>query len=203
MLKESATPKFLRLAAAVLGLLAVPAFAQTPSPATPSAPLAPRGAPIAPTAPVVPRAVPVAPPTAATPRPAPAPAPAAAATAPAASGKRVNINTAAEPELDTLPGIGPVRGAAIVAARPYADLSDLVTKKILTQGVFNGVKDRIALANINTSTAGEMEKTLKGIGDVRSKAIVSGRPYATPQDLVTKGVLTQGVYNGMKDLVTY
>jgi len=206
MLKESAMPKFLRLAAAVLGLLAVPAFAQTPNPATPSTPLAPRGAPVAPAAPVVsvvPRTAPVAPPTAATPRPAPAPAPAAAATAPAASGKRVNINTAAEPELDTLPGIGPVRGAAIVAGRPYADLSDLVTKKILTQGVFDGVKDRIALANINTSTAGEMEKTLKGIGDVRSKAIVSGRPYATPQDLVTKGVLTQGIYNGMKDLVTY
>jgi len=205
MLKENAMPKLLRLAAALLGLLAVPAFAQTPGPATPSTPLAPRGAPIAPAAPVVPRTAPVAPPTAATPRtaPAPAPAPAAAATAPAASGKRVNINTAPEPELDTLPGIGPVRGAAIVAARPYTDLSDLVTKKILTQGVFDGIKDRIALANINTSTAGEMEKTLKGIGDVRSKAIVSGRPYATPQDLVTKGVLTQGVYNGMKDLVTY
>jgi len=185
MLKENAMPKFLRLAAALLGLFAVPAFAQTPGPATPSTPLAPRGAPIAPAAPVVPRAAQVAPPTAATPRAAPA----AAATAPAASGKRVNINTAPEPELDTLPGIGPVRGAAIVAARPYTDLSDLLTKKILTQGVFDGIKDRIALANINTSTAGEMEKTLKGIGDVRSKAIVSGRPYATPQDLVTKGVL--------------
>lgn len=191
--------KLLRLTAAMLGLLAMPALAQT---ATPATPVTPRGAPVAPPfMPSVPRAAPTAPPTASTPRAAPAPA--AAATSPAASGKRTDINTASAEQLDALPGIGPVRSKAIVAGRPYTDLSDLVTKKVLTQGVFDGIKDKVALANINTSTASEMEKTLKGIGDVRSKAIVSGRPYATPQDLVTKGVLTQGVYNGMKDLVTY
>ena len=211
--------KLLHLAAAMLGLLAVPAFAQAPNPATPSTPLAPRGAPVAPSTPVVPRVTPTAPPIVTTPRAAPAPAPAAvpptaaapraapapaaAATAPAASGKRLDINTAAEPQLDSLPGVGPARSKAIIAGRPYTDLSDLVTKKVVTQGVYDGIKDRIALANINTSTAAEMEKTLKGIGAVRSKAIVSGRPYATPQDLVTKGVLTQGVFNGIKDLVTY
>ncbi len=115
----------------------------------------------------------------------------------------MDINTAAQPQLESLPGVGPVRGAAIIAGRPYTDLIDLVTKKILTQGTFDGIKDKIALANINTSTASEMEKTLKGIGDVRSKAIVSGRPYASPQDLVTKKILTQGVYDGMKDAITY
>ena len=182
--------KFLRLIAALLALLAVPAVAQTPRPATPAAPTAPP---------------PAIPPTTAVPRVAP-PAPVAAppvATTPAAAGKRLDINSATADQLDSLPGIGPVRSKAIVAGRPYADLSDLVTKKVLTQGVFDGVKDRIALANINTSTAAQMEKTLKGIGDVRAKAIVSGRPYATPQDLVTKGVLTQGTFNGMKDLITY
>ncbi len=193
--------KFLRLTAALLGLLAVPAFAQTPSPAAPSTPVVPRSAPAAPSTPVVPRVAPVTPPTAAAPRAAPAAAPTAAT--PAASAKRVNINTAAPPQLETLPGIGPARAAAIVAGRPYADLIDLVTKKVLTQGVFDGVKDRLALVNINTSTASEMEKTLKGIGDARSKAVVSGRPYATPQDLVTKKILTQGVYDGLKDAITY
>ncbi len=175
--------KFLRLIAALLALLAVPAVAQTPRPATPTAPTAPPPA-IPPTV-SVPR---VAPPVAAT---------------PAAAGKRLDINSATAEQLDSLPGIGPARSKAIVAGRPYADMSDLVTKKVLTQGVFNGIKDRIALANINTSTAAQMEKTLKGIGDVRAKAIVTGRPYATPQDLVTKGVLPQGTYNGMKDLITY
>ncbi len=198
----------LRLIAVLLGLVAVPAFAQTPGPATPTKPgIAPPSTAIPPR--VAPPAPAVSPPstpsTSVPPRTAPpaaAVAPPVAAT-PAAAGKRIDLNSATAAQLDALPGIGPVRSKAIVAGRPYTDMSDLVTKKVLTQGVFDGVKDRIALANINTSSASEMEKTLKGIGEVRSKAIVAGRPYATPQDLVTKGVLTQGVYNGMKDLVTY
>ncbi len=182
-------PKSLRLIAALFALLAMPAVAQTPRPAAPAAPTMPP--PTMPPATAVPRAAPpaaVAPPMAAT---------------PATTGKRLDINSATAAQLDALPGIGPVRSKAIVAGRPYADMSDLVTKKVLTQGVFNGIKDQIALANINTSSAAEMEKTLKGIGAVRSKAIVAGRPYATPQDLVTKGVLPQGTYDGMKGLVTY
>ena len=175
---------FLRFVTVLLGLLAVPALAQTPNPA----PATPRGvpAPTAPAAPVVPR-----------PAPAVAPAPAAAA------GKRVDINAATAAQLQVLPGIGPARAAAIVAGRPYDEPGNLVTKKVLAQGVLDGIKDRIALANINTSNASEMERTLKGIGDVRAKAIVAGRPYASPQDLVTKKVLTQGVLDGMRDLVTY
>jgi len=187
--------KSLRLTAALFGLLAVPVLAQTPGPATPATPVVPR--PAAPVTPATPR--PATPPPAIAPRSTPS----AAATTPAATGRRIDINNAPEAQLDALPGIGPVRSKAIVAGRPYADIGDLVTKKVLTQGVLDGIKDRIALANINSSTASEMEKTLKGVGDVRSKAIVSGRPYASPQDLVTKDVLTQGVFNGMKDLVTY
>jgi len=115
----------------------------------------------------------------------------------------VDINAATEAQLDSLPGIGPVRAKAIVAGRPYADMKDLVTKKVLTQGVLDGIKDRIALANINTSSAADLQRTLPGIGDVRAKAIVAGRPYASPADLVTKKVLTQGVLDGIKDLIAY
>jgi competence ComEA-like helix-hairpin-helix protein len=39
----------------------------------------------------------------------------------------VNINTATEAELQTIPGIGPTRAAQIVAARPYESVDDLVT----------------------------------------------------------------------------
>lgn len=172
----------LRVTAALLGLLAMPALAQTPSPA-PSAPTSRSvPAPVAPAAPVVPR---------------PAPA------APATAGKRVDINAATVPQLEVLPGIGPARAAAIVAGRPYAELGDLTAKKVLTPGVLDGIKDRIALANINTSSASDMVRTLQGIGEARAKAIVAGRPYAVPQDLVTKKVLTQAVLDGTKDMVTY
>ena len=69
--------------------------------------------------------------------------------------------------------------------------------------MFDRNKDRFALANINTSSAADMAKTLPGIGEVRSRAIVTGRPYASPQDLVAKHVLTQGQLDKIKDLVAY
>ena len=105
--------------------------------------------------------------------------------------------------MDSLPGIGPVRAKAIAAGRPYTDVKELVAKKVLTSGVLAGIMDRIALTNINTSSAADLQRTLPGVGEVRSKAIVAGRPYARPDDLVAKKVLTQGVLDGIKSLITY
>ena len=102
-----------------------------------------------------------------------------------------------------MPQIGPVRSKAIVAGRPYDDLQDLVKKKVLSQGVFDKAKAGMAIANINTSTATDLAKTLPGIGDVRSKEIIAGRPYATPQDLVTKKILTEAVFEKIKDIVAW
>ena len=127
------------------------------------------------------------------------PAPARTAAAP----KKIDINSATAAQLDALPGIGPVRAKKIVEGRPYADLNDLVTKKVLTQGVFDKAMPGMALANINTSSARDLEKTLPGIGDVRAKAIVAARPYSAPQDLVTKGVLTENLFAKIKDVVAY
>ncbi len=182
------------------------------TPATPTMPAMPRATTAAPapatpaqTAPATATATPARPTTAA---PAAAPAAAATAAAPAAtpaarpaSAGKVDINSATEAQLDSLFGIGPVRAKAIVAGRPYADLRDLVRKKILTQGVFAKAKDGMALASLNSSTAAQLEATLPGIGDVRSKAIVAARPYAAPQDLVAKGVLTQAQFNKIAPLV--
>ena len=177
----------LGLAFALLAGVVPSGWAQAPQPSRPATIPARPPAAVATPAPVTPPARPAS----------PAAAPAAA------SGNRININAAPEAQLDSLPGIGPVRAKAIVAGRPYEDIQDLAKKKVLTPGVLAGIKDRIALANINTSSAADMQRTLPGVGDVRSKAIVAGRPYATPADLVAKKVLTQGVYDGIKDLVAY
>ncbi|GAC1341286.1 MAG: hypothetical protein NVSMB18_13060 [Acetobacteraceae bacterium] len=213
--------RVLRLTAALLASLAGPAFAQTTAPATPSRPVPPPAAvqsPAAPSAPVRPTA-PAAAPTASAPVPATAPppasstaaspaartAPVAAGTAPAVrtAGTKVDVNSATEQQLDSLPGVGPVRAKAIIAGRPWTELKELVSKNALPQSVLDGARDRLALANINSSSAADMAKTLPGIGEVRARAIVNGRPYASPQDLVTKKVLTQGTYDKMKDLVAY
>jgi DNA uptake protein ComE-like DNA-binding protein len=112
------------------------------------------------------------------------------------------VNSADEKALDALPGIGPVRAKAIVANRPYAEKQDLVTKKAIPANVLGQIDDKIALVNVNTATAAFMAKILPNVGPVRAQLIVDKRPYATPQDLVTKGALTGGVFAGLKGLIT-
>jgi DNA uptake protein ComE-like DNA-binding protein len=68
------------------------------------------------------------------------------AAAPKADAKKAaltDINTATPKELATLPGIGDARAAAIVKGRPFKGKDDLVQKKILTQAVYDGIKDQI------------------------------------------------------------
>lgn len=45
--------------------------------------------------------------------------------APSSAGGLININTASATELETLPGIGPSKAAAIIANRPYTTIDDL------------------------------------------------------------------------------
>jgi DNA uptake protein ComE-like DNA-binding protein len=114
----------------------------------------------------------------------------------------VDVNSADAKALDALPGVGPIRAKAIIAGRPYTDKQDLINRKILPANVFTAIQDRIALINVNTASAADMAKTLPNVGPVRAAAIVKARPFANPQDMVTKGALTQGVFDGIKGLVT-
>lgn len=120
----------------------------------------------------------------------------------AAAGAKVDINSATAAQLDALPGVGPARAKKIIAQRPYTSLDELVKKKALSKSVLDGARSQMALANINTSSASDLAKTLPGIGEVRSKAIVAGRPYATPADLVSKSVLTQNQFDAIAGLIS-
>lgn len=68
-------------------------------------------------------------------------APAAAKDTPAAA--LMDINSATAKQLATLDGIGEARSAAIIKGRPYSGKDDLVNKKILTQDVYDKIKDKI------------------------------------------------------------
>lgn len=55
----------------------------------------------------------------------------------------LDINSATRPELTALKGVGDKRADDIVKGRPYKGKDDLVAKKILPQGVYDGIKDKI------------------------------------------------------------
>ena len=55
----------------------------------------------------------------------------------------MDINSASEKELATLPGIGDARAKAIVKGRPYKGKDELVQKKIIPEKVYGEIKDRI------------------------------------------------------------
>jgi competence protein ComEA len=70
----------------------------------------------------------------------------------AGKAELMDINSASEKELATLKGIGDARAAAIVKGRPYKGKDDLVKKKILTQKVYDEIKDQI-IAKQDTAAA--------------------------------------------------
>lgn len=77
---------------------------------------------------------------------APAAAPAAKpAVAPAADAKKepMDINTASEKELASLPKIGEARAKAIVKGRPFSGKDDLINKKVIPQDAYDAIKDVI------------------------------------------------------------
>jgi len=57
--------------------------------------------------------------------------------------KTVNLNTATEDQLITLPGVTHARATRVIAGRPYDDPRDVVTKHILSEEEYKRIKDRV------------------------------------------------------------
>ena len=56
------------------------------------------------------------------------------------------------------------------------------------------------MMDINSASEKDLA-TLKGIGDVRAKAIVKGRPYKGKDELVQKKIIPENVYNDIKEQI--
>jgi competence protein ComEA len=56
------------------------------------------------------------------------------------------------------------------------------------------------LININTATSQELEE-LSGIGQVTAKKIIDNRPYSSVEELLSKKILKQNIYENIKDQI--
>jgi len=57
----------------------------------------------------------------------------------------INVNTASESQLDTLPSVGPVTAGKIIASRPYSSPEELLSKKAVGSATYNKIKDLITV----------------------------------------------------------
>jgi DNA uptake protein ComE-like DNA-binding protein len=131
---------------------------------------------------------------------------------------KVNLNSASEKDLETLPGVGAATAKKIIAGRPYSSASDLskagvsaaAIKKITPLVTFGNAAPAPAVAKstaskpaasakpaassepsapVDLNSASEKDlETLPGVGAATAKKIVSGRPYSSASDLSKAGV---------------
>ncbi len=158
----------------------------------------------------------------------------------------VDLNSADQKALESLPGVGPATAREIIKARPFKDVDDLGRVKGMSKGKIEKLRGMVtvgqakaekpsappapaaqkppkagaaapkapsgaekkstALApgervNINTASKEKLE-ALTGIGPAKAQAIIDGRPYNSPEDIMKVKGIKQGTYNKIKDQIT-
>ena len=73
----------------------------------------------------------------------PAPAPAKPAAKDSMSHEPLDLNTASEDQLKTIPGIGDAYAKKIVQNRPYKRKDELVQKKVMPKATYDKIKDHV------------------------------------------------------------
>lgn len=142
-----------------------------------------------------------------------APAPAAAK----AAAPLLDLNTATEAQLQTLPGVGEATARKIVAGRPYKSVDDLPRAGLLRATV-EKIKPLVmveapaarkspaskpagqAKVDLNTATAEQLQE-LPGIGEASARKIIARRPYKSVADLKQAG-LPKATMEKIEPLVT-
>ena len=89
--------------------------------------------------------------------------------------------------------IAPFLSAQVMSPQPAT--SKTVVTKSATSSPGKGTP-----LDINTASPDQL-KALPGIGDAYSKRIIDGRPYTAKNQLITRGILPKGTYEGIADQI--
>ena len=128
----------------------------------------------------------------------------------------VDLNTADQAALESLPGVGPALAGAIIAARPFKSVEDLKNVKGIGDVKYAGLKDLVTVGeeetavqpklkpgetiNINTASLDTLEKLL-GVGPVKAQASIDGRPYAKIEDIMKVKGIKEKTFAKIKDYI--
>lgn len=73
-----------------------------------------------------------------------------------------------------------------------------VTAPVTAPAVTMPAKPAAALIDINSASLTDLQ-TLKGVGAARAEAIVKGRPFKGKDELLSRKIVPENVYNDIKD----
>lgn len=70
----------------------------------------------------------------------------------------------------------------------------------MQSGAMSAMHSQMSKIDINSASLDQL-KAIPGVGDVYAKKIIAGRPYTTKHQLVTKGILPNGLYEKIKEQI--
>ncbi len=89
---------------------------------------------------------------------------------------------------------------ALVLTGTLAFATDMNIPSKLTEKAATATKEKAGLLDINSASESEL-KAIPGVGDTYAKKIIAGRPYAKKDQLKSKKIIPDSLYEKIKDKI--